>query len=101
MLNRELIAIGESQRYALTDSGRHWLEQQGIEIPEQWEAHHRMCLDWTERQYHLAGPLGTALLDAFISWKWMRRLGKSRALKITPSGWKAFGHHFGLSQPDG
>ncbi len=101
MLNRGLFAIGESQRYVLTDSGHHWLEQQGIEIPEEWEGNHRMCLDWTERQYHLAGPLGFALLDAFISWKWLSRLGKSRALKITPSGWKAFGHHFGIRQLHG
>ncbi|KGD84950.1 ArsR family transcriptional regulator [Pantoea sp. PNA 14-12] len=101
MLNRGLIVSRESQRYVLTDAGHRWLEQQGIEIPEQWEGNHRMCLDWTERQYHLAGPLASALLDAFVSWKWLSRLGKSRALKITPSGWKAFGHHFGLRQLQG
>lgn len=101
MLNRGLIASGESQRDVLTDTGHRWLEQQGTEIPEQWEENHRMCLDWTERQYHLSGPLGSALLGAFISWRWLSRLGKSRALKITPSGWKAFGHPFGLRQLHG
>ena len=101
MLNRGLIASGESQRDVLTDTGHRWLEQQGTEIPEQWEGNYRMCLDWTERQYHLSGPLGSALLEAFTSWKRLSRLGKSRALKITLSGPKAFGHPFGLRQLHG
>ncbi|MFW0700008.1 ArsR/SmtB family transcription factor [Pantoea sp. R13S299] len=101
MLNRGFIAIGEGQHYVLTDLGRRWTEQQGIEIcPEQAE-NSRMCLDWTERQYHLSGPLGSALLEAFIGWRWMSRSGKSRVLKITACGWKAFSHHFGIHQQQG
>jgi len=28
----------------------------------------RYCLDWSEQQHHLAGPLGTALADRSSRW---------------------------------
>lgn len=44
------------------------------------------CLDWSERRDHLAGPLGTALLDHFIERGWLRRQEGDRALTATPRG---------------
>jgi len=98
MLNRGIIAIREGQYYFLTDLGRLWSEQQGIKISTELAENNRMCLDWTERQYHLSGPLGSALLEVFASRKWIRRSEKSRAIQITASGWQAFGQHFGICQ---
>ena len=47
------------------------------------------CLDWSERRDHLAGPLGNALLDHFISRGWLRRREGERALAATPTGRRA------------
>ncbi|WP_255210161.1 hypothetical protein [Erwinia persicina] len=67
MLSRGLIAMQEDQQYVLTVQGHHWFEQQGVEISADRAGNNRMCLDWTERQYHLAGPLGTAMLEALVA----------------------------------
>lgn len=101
MLNRGLIVMREGQRYMLTAQGHRWFEQQGLEINADLAESNRLCLDWTERQYHLAGPLGCALLEAFIAWKWLSRSSKSRAVKVTVSGWQALEQHFGIRQQQG
>jgi len=46
----------------------------------------RPCLDWSERKLHLAGSLGSALLDHFIGNDWIRRTKNSRAMVITSKG---------------
>lgn len=46
----------------------------------------RFCLDWSERRYHLAGALGNAILERLVELKWVQRLPKTRAIKITPAG---------------
>lgn len=45
------------------------------------------CLDWTERKYHLAGSLGKALLDYFISNRLIiRSKTKPRVVILTTKG---------------
>lgn len=45
----------------------------------------RLCLDWSERRFHLAGALGAAIADACLQHQWLvRRTG--RALHLTDSG---------------
>lgn len=46
----------------------------------------RPCIDWTERQFHLAGPLGTHLSQRFFESGWLRRRRESRALIVSPKG---------------
>jgi len=45
----------------------------------------RPCLDWSERRPHLAGPLGTALLESLFSRGWVRR-GEGRTVTFTKRG---------------
>jgi DNA-binding transcriptional ArsR family regulator len=101
MLKRDLIAMGEGQYCVLTVQGYRWFEQQGVEISADHAGNNPLCLDWTERQYHLAGPLGSALLAAFIAKKWLTRSSKSRSLKVTVAGWEALEKHFGICQHEG
>ncbi|HEX7828136.1 MAG TPA: winged helix-turn-helix domain-containing protein [Thermoanaerobaculia bacterium] len=54
----------------------------------------RTCLDWSERRHHLAGALGTALLQRVFSLRWARRELDSRAVAFTPSGDRAFRAQF-------
>jgi DNA-binding transcriptional ArsR family regulator len=46
----------------------------------------RACLDWSERQYHLAGPLGGALVHSLLDRRWVERTPSSRALRVTSAG---------------
>ncbi|MCW2239013.1 ArsR/SmtB family transcription factor [Azospirillum canadense] len=55
----------------------------------------RPCLDWSERRPHIAGQLGAAICTHAFEQAWVRRVGGSRTLDITPKGkmalWSAFG----------
>ena len=46
----------------------------------------RTCLDWSERRHHLAGVLGTALLDRFEALGWAKRVPESRVLAFSAAG---------------
>ena len=45
----------------------------------------RPCLDWSERRPHIAGPLGSALLDSLFDQGWVRRT-EGRAVAFTKRG---------------
>lgn len=59
----------------------------------------RPCLDWSERRPHLAGRLGAALCTHGLEHNWIRKRANSRALEITPSGWRALRARFDIRQP--
>ncbi|MDQ0859729.1 helix-turn-helix transcriptional regulator [Bacillus sp. V2I10] len=46
------------------------------------------CLDWSERRHHLAGALGHELFERFFELKWIERMEKTRAIRITSAGRK-------------
>ena len=46
----------------------------------------RFCLDWSEQRHHLAGRLGSALLDAFLEQRWVERRTGHRAVTVTDAG---------------
>lgn len=46
----------------------------------------RMCLDWTQRRWHLAGALGARLAQALFDADWLRRRRGTRALLVTARG---------------
>jgi DNA-binding transcriptional ArsR family regulator len=50
----------------------------------------KACLDWTERDYHVAGALGAELLRQFLSLGWLERTQGSRALRVTSLGRRNF-----------
>jgi DNA-binding transcriptional ArsR family regulator len=49
----------------------------------------RVCLDWSERRYHLAGALGAALLTGMLDAGWLERRRDGRMLTVTGSGRRA------------
>ena len=86
MLARGCMAGGE-EGFDLTDTGRRWLEEIGLEAPPaRGERFAYPCLDWSERRPHLAGRLATSLLDQFLERHWLVRAPQSRALRVTPQG---------------
>jgi DNA-binding transcriptional ArsR family regulator len=50
----------------------------------------RPCLDWSERRHHLAGALGTALLQRLFALGWARRVEGTRIVQFTPPGERKF-----------
>ncbi len=50
----------------------------------------RRCLDWSERRPHVAGALGAAICIRALEQGWIERLPTSRAVRVTPSGRRAF-----------
>ena len=99
MLMRGFIVEAAERQYALTPSGRAWLQHLGNDMgdPAFDQAEHaRQCLDWTERQYHVAGPLGARLMDAFLAWGWIQRSPATRSVTVTALGWDGLSQHFGI-----
>lgn len=86
---RGFLVPSDEKRYRVTDDGRLWFEKLGIvmaKIRTGGSGFARQCLDWTERRPHLAGALGTALLERFFELKWMARIGQTRAVRVTHKG---------------
>ncbi|MFD4643046.1 ArsR/SmtB family transcription factor [Lentzea sp. NPDC058436] len=76
----------------ITEPGMVWLKELGFEPSKRQLS--RACLDWTERVPHLAGAAGAHLCSVFFERGWVRRIGTSRAVVLTPAGeqgWKDLG----------
>lgn len=58
----------------------------------------RGCLDWSERELHVAGALGAALADRFFELGWIRRHEGTRSVEVTTHGRAGFAHELGLDQ---
>ena len=90
--DRMLLVAGEGKRYSVTPAGAQWFaDKLSIEIDALKRARHGIacgCLDWTERRYHLAGPLGAVLLRRSFDLGFLRRGNEPRAVKLTVTGAK-------------
>ncbi|MDS7596867.1 winged helix-turn-helix domain-containing protein [Agrobacterium tumefaciens] len=77
---------------ALTDRGRNFFEDFGIDLSMLEKGRRPVCLqclDWSERRHHLGGGLGASLLASMQSRDWIRR-GQGRVLTFTTKGEKEF-----------
>ena len=88
--------VTSGKQVALTDGGRDWFGRFGIAVADLETARRPVCLhclDWSERRHHLAGALGSAMLDELLRRDWLRR-GTGRTLQFTSAGRKAFAAEF-------
>ena len=104
MESRELLAAaGDSKRLDVTPVGAAWLAVVfAIDVSTLKPGRHgiaRRCLDWTERRHHLAGPLGTRLLQRCCDLGWLTRTPQSRALQVTRSGRDGLRAQLGINLP--
>ncbi len=87
--------------WKLTPSGELFCERLGVDLPgaRQASSRHfaRQCLDWSERRPHISGALGAAIADTFFKRGWAERLRRSRTVRLTDSGRRALGSHFGTT----
>jgi DNA-binding transcriptional ArsR family regulator len=99
--DRMLIAREEGKRFSVTAPGAEWFANKfGIETAVLKPARHGIacgCLDWTERRYHLAGPLGASLLRRCFDLGFLRRQKEPRAVSLTVAGAKFLARELDLS----
>jgi DNA-binding transcriptional ArsR family regulator len=85
--NKWLIAYDD--RYELSTGGQRLFESLDIDISATQQQNRKFaypCLDWSERNHHLAGALGAALLDSMINKDWIRKVKHSREILVTGNG---------------
>ena len=85
--------------YELTRVGERALTALGVDVDE-LRAQRRhfayACVDWSERQPHIGGAVGAALLKVVLQRKWVEKDLDSRALGITPAGRREMKARFGI-----
>jgi len=74
---------------SLTRAGEDFAVQFGVDLATLSKSRRPMCkscLDWSSRRTHLAGSLGTALLNRFYDLGWASRVDGSRVVEFTGRG---------------
>lgn len=74
----------------LSPGGHAWATDLGLVLPRDGHRLAYPCMDWSERQDHLAGHLSRALLEHCLQQRWLLADEHSRALKVTPQGEREF-----------
>lgn len=98
LVDRQIV-VALDEGFLITDIGKQWLHNFGIDGPFLKQAgplvvpHH---IDWSERRHHVAGTLGAALARRLFDLAWVKQAPTSRAVHITESGRKALEKEFGL-----
>lgn len=92
------LAAGE-YGYALTAEGARQLGRLGVDVESARAQRRRFaygCLDWSERQPHLAGALGAELMKLALRRRWIEPELDSRALTVTRAGKRDLRSQFGI-----
>jgi DNA-binding transcriptional ArsR family regulator len=82
-------ARGRDLDYHLTAAGAHRLKALGVDVDGAVagpRAAIRYCVDWSEQDHHLSGALGAAVATRLIELGWVRRLPRTRAVRLSDAG---------------
>ena len=88
-LERERAVIRRNGTYVIGPSAGEQLAGLGIDIDDLRHRRRplvRGCLDWSERDLHVAGVLGAALATRFFELGWIVRRAEGRSLEVTAAG---------------
>jgi DNA-binding transcriptional ArsR family regulator len=100
---RECIVLGDNTA-EITPAGTRFLAEFEIDLSTLSSAGRRfckVCIDWTERRPHIAGPVGAALTKRYFDLGWIERIKDSRAVMVTAAGKRGFSDIFGVELSDG
>jgi DNA-binding transcriptional ArsR family regulator len=87
----------------VTDAGTDFFRSFGANLTSKSRSRRifcRPCLDWSERRYHVAGLVGTAIWRRLLELGWLMRERDTRAVRITSAGKAGLLDTFGLSLKD-
>lgn len=80
----------DDEKFIVTKTGKPFFNKLGIDVDKlskQRRHFAKACLDWTEREHHIAGSLGHALLDYFLQNRLViRSKHKPRVIALTTKG---------------
>lgn len=96
-LLEQKIIIEKNNTFEITSEGEKWFSDFGVNIGDakkQKRIFLKPCLDWSERRYHIAGSVGTLLLNKMLEQDWIRRTANSRVIIITGKGEKEMLQNF-------
>lgn len=99
MQARGLMVAADGKQFTVTAAGQAWLTGLGMDtsgLKPGCQGQARQCLDWTEREHHLSGPLGVRLMRLLCDKGWLRRTKGSRAVQVTPAGWTGLRAELGV-----
>ena len=88
-LERDATLVRRNGGYELGPRGSERLEALGIDVAALERLRRpliRGCLDWSERELHVAGALGAALTDRFFELGWIKRRDGNRSVEVTAQG---------------
>jgi len=91
-LEQRGVLIRSGRAYEVTESGKAWFRNLRVDIGNlrtNRRAFALQCLDWSERQYHISGALGAALLDGLLNLKYIARAQTPRCIRVTVEGKRA------------
>jgi len=97
------LSTGQNDGYELEREGWKALEALGVDLATARTQRRKFafaCLDWSERQPHLGGALGCAVLNMALRKKWVVRQLDSRALTITSLGRREMAARWGVGCTD-
>ena len=96
---RGLLIATTDKQFNVTSAGIEWFGSMGMDMTKLKPTRGglaRQCLDWTEREHHLAGPLGVQFMSLMCSNGWLQRFPSSRTVQVTPKGWSALKEHLSV-----
>ncbi len=100
LLERAFLVANSETTCCLTDRGREWLRQLGVNLPPPGAKENmtsRVCIDWTERRHHIGGALGAILFSRLTELRWIVRNPESRVVRVTHAGARGLEQHFGVA----
>jgi hypothetical protein len=84
-LEREQVVVRRNGGYELGPGAARHCAALGVDLGElqaQRRPEVRGCLDWSERELHVAGALGAALATRFFELGWIRRRDGNRSVEV-------------------
>lgn len=87
--------------YMLTDEGETALSNLSPAVRRSRRIFARVCLDWSERRFHVGGALGAALAERLLDLGWLRSVPGRRSLHLTDTGRIGLRTAFGLDLEPG
>lgn len=85
--------------FELQPSGAEFFSRFGLDISKAYGSRRcfaRSCVDWSERQPHLAGALGAVVTDRLFDLGWIVRSRNDRSVTVTREGARGLHREFGI-----